>query len=72
MEIRTKGKQCFNVPNTRNGQAFIRNLKKFSNSENGVYLKVRGRTPKKDGGWKNRSDLPLDESKWLAVYVNKN
>lgn len=69
--IKTKGKQIFSVPNTKEGQEFIKLMRKFANY--GKWnLRVKGRSKDRDakcpGVSHLQSTMPLDKSEWLAVY----
>ena len=65
-KIKTKGMQVFNVPNTDEGNAFMKQLSAYLNRSE-YSLKRRGRGTRKGKG--NRSDIPLKDAEWVAVYL---
>jgi len=67
--IRTKGTQSFNVPNTKEGRKFIQLMFKFANKGD-CYIRCRGRG--KRNGKKYDAYLPKSMSEWLAVYVTSS
>jgi hypothetical protein len=75
-KIKTLGTQSFNVPNTPEGNQFIRNLRKFSNKD--CYFVARGRGSRKayaESRGSNRvigtpqSSVPAQFAEWFAVYI---
>jgi hypothetical protein len=68
--IESKGNQLFNVPNTKEGREFIEQVKKYANRSIISQIKSRGRGSRKNG--KGKQDyIPLDNSEWIALYVEK-
>lgn len=65
MKIRTQGNQAFNVPNTEEGQLFLRLLRKFRNRR--WFYRARGRGSRKEHG--DASYIPKAFSEWFAVYL---
>lgn len=65
-KIKTQGSQAFNVPNTEEGKAFIKLLRKFANYPD-CSISCRGRGSRKNGG--NQAYIPIRLSEWIAVYI---
>ena len=73
VRIETAGGQAFNVPNNREGRAFLRSMRRFINRPLWRFS-ARGRGPRLRPGDTHVSlsrslSLPHAESKWLAVYL---
>jgi len=67
---KTAGNQAFNVPNTEEGQAFLKQARRFSNSPM-ASLHSRGRGTRKDHFRKDGS-LPVNKAEWIALYVKNS
>lgn len=65
-EIKTKGKQDFNIPATKEGRKLIEKLREYKNK--GTKLRARPRGPRIDG---NAYDCADKDAKWFAVYVGE-
>ena len=68
---KSKGSQILNVPNTPEGQAFIKMLRKFSHEGE---IRVRGRGCRKEyakivGAYTAKCSIPPKYSQWMAVYA---
>jgi hypothetical protein len=63
-DIKTKGNQLFNIPNTDEGKNFLRLLNKFKNGD--VYYKRMARGSRKNGGKQNF--CLVKNADWFAVY----
>ncbi len=61
------GRYHFRVPNNQEGRAFLKRLAEYLNTET-YEIRQRGRGPR--NGRDNYHDLPLDEAKEIAVYLN--
>ena len=62
-KIKTKGSQIVSVPNTEEGQAFLKQFSKYANF-NQYILKKHGR----GGGCAYSRETTLDKAKWIALY----
>ena len=68
---KSNGSQILNVPNTPEGQQFIKLLRKYSHD---VRLRVRGRGCRKEyakivGAYTAKCSIPPSYSQWMAVYA---
>ena len=61
------GKQILNVPATNDGKHFMELFDKFLNREHYAFIR-RGRGPR-DGSRQTQVSIPLEKSKWWAVYL---
>jgi len=72
--IRTNGTQMFNIPNNEEGRFFIKLVQKFLNSSK-YKISSRGRAKRRrllaelDNRFYNRSDIPIAQAEWIALYV---
>jgi len=65
-KIKTKGYQVFNVPNDKEGKAFMERLSKYINRPTYSIVK-RGRGSRQEHG--AQSHISLQHSEWIAVYI---
>jgi hypothetical protein len=76
-KIKTDGNQAFNVPNTEEGKAFIKALRKFSNPKSKNEFVARGRGSRKEyakkaGRFNAQCSVSHEFAEWFAVYMNGN
>jgi FtsZ-binding cell division protein ZapB len=76
-KIISNGDQTFNVPNTEEGKAFIKALRKFSNPKmkNGFACRGRGSRveyAKKVGSFNAQVSVSHEFAEWFAVYMCSN
>lgn len=76
-KIKTDGNQAFNVPNTEEGKAFIKALRKFSNPKSKNEFIARGRGSRKEyakkaGRYTAQCSVSHEFAEWFAVYTNGN
>ena len=68
-KIKSSGTQVFSVPNNEEGKTFLDLASKFCNRPT-FSIRKRGRGSRQEHG--DRSDIPLDNAEWIALYVNGN
>lgn len=66
--IKTKGNQILNVPNTEEGRKFLEDMQKYMN-HSAYSFKKRGRGSRQKSG--DQSFIPLQDAEWIAVYSTK-
>ena len=76
-KIISDGNQSFNVPNTEEGLAFLKALRKFSNPKSQNKFTFRGRGSRKEyakkiGKFTAKSSVSHEFAEWFAVYMCSN